>query len=65
VHKTLQKESQAMRMLTVKLAGDSKSMIMSGDELTVADSGDELQRGTKKFSESRPPIDAKILQDDL
>jgi hypothetical protein len=44
-------------MLTVKLAGDSKSMIMAGGELTVADSGDELQKGTannQHLGPSRP-----------
>jgi hypothetical protein len=51
-------------MLTVKLAGDSKSMIMAGDELTVADSGDELQKGTAKFVMPLAPLGAWILLDD-
>jgi hypothetical protein len=53
-----------MRMLTVKLAGDSKSMIMAGDELTVADSGDELQKGMAKFVLPLAPLGAWILLDD-
>jgi hypothetical protein len=45
-------------MLTMGLAGDSKSMIMAGDELTVADSGDVLRRGTSRFAQMEaPPLD--------
>jgi hypothetical protein len=40
-------------MLTVELAGDSESMIMAGDDLTVADSGGDLTKGTMKFARYR------------
>jgi hypothetical protein len=40
-------------MLTVELTGDSKSVIMARDELTVADSGGDLTKGTMKFARYR------------
>jgi hypothetical protein len=46
VHYEMQLGFPRARMLTLGLAEDSKSMIMAGDALTVADSGDDLQKGT-------------------
>jgi hypothetical protein len=42
VHKALQKESQVMRMLTVKLAGGSAGPMIDGVGRTTMNSGDVL-----------------------
>jgi hypothetical protein len=52
-------------MLTVGLAEDSKSMTMTGDELTVADSGDDLTKGKMKFARYSTPWLDSFLQHDL
>jgi hypothetical protein len=56
VHKTLQKESQAMRMLTVNLSGCSAVSIGAGDKHKFADSGEHLRRGTTKFAQLQPSL---------
>jgi hypothetical protein len=56
---------QGMRKIHLILMDCSTKSMADGVELTVTDSGDIERKGTEKFSESRPPLDAKILQDNL
>jgi hypothetical protein len=55
VHYEMQLGFPRTRMLTVGLAEDSKSTIMAGDELTVADSGDHLRRRTAQILPATAP----------
>jgi hypothetical protein len=64
-HEMMREVVLKLRMLTLKPVGCLAMSIVDGDEHTIADSGHVRRMGMKKFSESRPPLDAKILQDDL
>jgi hypothetical protein len=52
-------------MLTRMLTGCSLRTIMTGEDLTVADSGDHLRRRTAKFAQLRPPLIDSTHLDDL
>jgi hypothetical protein len=51
-------------MLTLKPVGCLAVSIVDEDELTVADSGHVRRKGTKKFSQCCPPLDARLIPDD-
>jgi hypothetical protein len=54
-----------MRKIHLMLSTYSTRTIMTGEELTVADSGDHLRRRTAKFAQLGPPPDDWLLPYDV
>jgi hypothetical protein len=54
-----------MRKIHLMLSTYSTRTIMTGEELTVADSGDHLRRRTAKFAQLRPSLLDSTHLDDL
>jgi hypothetical protein len=50
-----------LRNLTRRLSGYSMPEMMDGDELIVAISGDDRRKGTEKFAQCDPSLDARIV----
>jgi hypothetical protein len=61
----MQGMAQNMRMLTMGLAGSSKSMIMDGDERTVNFPDDHQWRGTHRLLPLETPRPISFVMNDL
>jgi hypothetical protein len=60
----MQQGALEMRQITLMKTMCSKRLIGGVARRTVADSGELLQKGTAKYGQLRPSLDALILSDD-